>query len=190
MRDGLDSEIGRRIRALRAARGLSLDALAELSVVSRAMLSRVERGESSPTAQLLNRICGGLGVTLSALFASTENAPSPLARRADQPVWRDPATGYVRRNLSPPGLGAPFDLVEVEFPPGKSVSFDNARAGGLAQLVWLIEGRLEITLGDERFQLDAGDCLFMRLDRPIRFHNPSKAPARYAVVLSHGAPSQ
>jgi len=186
MRGDLDTQIGCRIREFRAAKGLSLDGLAELSDVSRAMLSRVERGESSPTAQLLNKICGGLGVTLSALFASAENGSSPLARKAEQPVWRDPATGYVRRTVSPPREGTPFDLVEVEFPPGGSVSFDNARAGGAAQLVWLLEGCIEITLGEESIRLDAGDCLFMRLDRPIRFHNPAAAPSRYAVVLSHG----
>lgn len=187
MREDLDAQIGRRIRELRAAKGLSLDGLAKRSDVSRAMLSRVERGESSPTAQLLNKICGGLDVTLSALFALAENGADPLARKADQPVWRDPATGYVRRSVSPSGTGAPFDLVEVEFPPGGSVGFDNTRAGGAAQLVWILEGRLEIALGEECFQLDAGDCLFMRLDRPIQFRNPTTEPARYAVILSHGA---
>jgi transcriptional regulator with XRE-family HTH domain len=151
------------------------------------MLSRVERGESSPTAQLLNKICGGLGVTLSALFAATEQAPAPLSRREKQSVWRDPASGYLRRSVSP--LGSPVDLVEVEFPPGGSVGFENSRAGGMAQLVWLIEGSLEITLGDEVFRLEAGDCLFMRLDRPIRFRNPADMPVRYLVVLSHGGSS-
>ena len=65
----IDVRIGARIRALRAKRNLTLDGLACRADVSRAMLSRIERGESSPTAQLLNKVCGGLGITLSEFFA-------------------------------------------------------------------------------------------------------------------------
>src|SRR6202011_6366676 len=105
-----------RIRDLRAERNLPLDALAQQADVSRAMLSRIERGESSPTAQLLNKVCGGLGITLSALFAEPRSAASPLARRKDQPTWRDHASRYLRRNISPAGTGSSVDIVEVEFP--------------------------------------------------------------------------
>src|SRR3984957_16824391 len=102
----IDDRIGARIRDLRAERSLTLDGLPRLAAVSRAMLSRIEGGESSPTAQLLNKVCGGLGVTLSTLFAATEAPSSPLSRRATQPTWRDPATNYQRRTVSPPGTGA------------------------------------------------------------------------------------
>src|ERR1700748_1286447 len=97
----IDGRIGARVRALRDERGLTFEGLAERADVSRAMLSRIERGESSPTAQLLNKVCGGLGVTLSALFADPSEAASPLSRRENQPIWRDPATQYVRRAVSP-----------------------------------------------------------------------------------------
>ncbi|WP_160121219.1 helix-turn-helix domain-containing protein [Rhodovarius lipocyclicus] len=180
----IDQQIGARIRELRGARGLSLDRLAELAEVSRAMLSRIERGESSPTAQLLNKVCAGLGITLSTLFAGAETPPNPLARRADQPVWRDPASHYLRRAVSPPGTGAAVDIVEVEFPPGGSVAFDNHRLEGLDQHIWVLDGTLEVTLGDSLTRLETGDCLMMRLDRPILFHNPSARPVRYAVIIS------
>lgn len=183
----IDGRIGARIHALRAARGLTLDGLARLSDVSRAMLSRIERGESSPTAQLLNKICGGLGVMLSALFAETEKAPSPLARHADQPVWRDPASGYLRRAVSPAQTGSAVDIVEVEFPAGGSVAFDNQRLAGADQHIWVLDGALELELGEERLRLETGDCLMMRFDRPIVFRNPARRPIRYAVVVSHGA---
>src|SRR3546814_1366532 len=136
----IDGRIGARVRALRIARKLTLDGLAGHAAVSRAMLSRIERGESSPTAQLLGKICGGLGVTFSVLFAETEVPASPLSRRADQPTWRDPATRYVRRNVSPPGTGSPVDIVEVEFPAGGCVAFDNQRLAGTDQHVWVLDG--------------------------------------------------
>src|SRR5438552_8624874 len=102
----LNQRIAERVRELRAAHGLSLDALAGRSGVSRSMISLVERGESSPTAVVLDKLATGLGVTLASLFdAPAGPAPGgPVARRGDQPVWQDPASGYVRRNVSPPGV--------------------------------------------------------------------------------------
>ena len=106
----IDSRIGTRVRQLRLQRSLTLDGLAARADVSRAMLSRIEHGQSSPTAQLLNKICGGLGVTMSVLFAEPAAAANPLARRDKQPVWRDPATGYLRRTVSPAGVGSAVDI--------------------------------------------------------------------------------
>lgn len=183
----LDTRLGNRIHALRTARGLTLDALAAQAEVSRAMLSRIERGESSPTAQLLNRICGGLGLTLSTLFAEAE--VSPLSPRARQPVWRDPESGYLRRQVAPPGTGSPVEIVEVEFPAHGQVAFDSQRLPGADQHVWVLEGALELTLGHEAIRLEQGDCLRMRFGQPIRFRNPLDQVIRYAVIISHGAAS-
>jgi transcriptional regulator with XRE-family HTH domain len=183
----IDGRIGARIRELRMARHLTLDGLAHQAEVSRAMLSRIERGESSPTAQLLNKICGGLGITLSVLFAEAEASASPLARRLDQPSWRDPATHYLRRNVSPPGTGSPIDIVEVEFPPGASITLDSLRLPEADQHVWVLDGTLELALGEEAFRLETGDCLMMRFDRPIQFRNPTGQPIRYAVIINRGA---
>jgi transcriptional regulator with XRE-family HTH domain len=183
----IDARIAARLRQLRAECGLTLDELARRAEVSRAMLSRIERGESSPTAQLLNRVCAGLGTTLSALFAGAEGEVSPISRRRDQRVWRDPESFYLRRHVSPPGTGSPVDIVEVEFPPGRSVAFDNQRLAGTDQHVWVLEGTLEMELGEEGFRLEAGDCLMMRFDRPILFRNPTDHPIHYAVIINHGA---
>src|SRR5204862_2430431 len=102
----LNQRIAERVRELRAARSLSLDALAARSGVSRSMISLVERGESSPTAVVLEKLATGLGVTMAAMFDAPDAAAAntgPIARRDDQPLWRDPGSGYVRRNVSPPG---------------------------------------------------------------------------------------
>jgi transcriptional regulator with XRE-family HTH domain len=182
----IDRDIGARVHALRAAGNLTLDDLARRSGVSRAMLSRIERGESSPTAQLLNRVCAGLGVTLSALFASSTATPSPLRRRADQTPWTDPGVGYTRRVVSP-ATDAASEIVDVEFPAGGDVSFAQSRFAGVEQHIVILAGTMEMHIDDKTYRLDKGDCLFMRLDQSIRFHNPTQKPARYLVVLSRGA---
>jgi transcriptional regulator with XRE-family HTH domain len=184
----LNARIAERVRGLRAARRLSLDALAVRSGVSRSMISLVERGESSPTAVVLERLATGLGVTMAAMFdapAAAGVAQGPVARRADQPLWRDPASGYLRRNVSPAGVAQPMQIVEVEFPPRARVAFESGvRDARVYQQVWVLEGTIEVTVGDDRHRLRTGDCLAMQLDRPTMFHNPARKPARYAVVLA------
>jgi len=190
---GVNERIARRVRELRAARGYSLDALATRSGVSRSMISLIERGQSSTTASVLDKLAAGLGVTLAALFEDDgHEAPvSPVARHADQPAWQDPASGYVRRNLSPPGHAASLQLVDVSFPPGKRVAYDSApRDSDIRQQVWMIDGVMELTVGSEVWRLQAGDCLAMRLDRPIVYRNPGRKPARYLLALATTAPAR
>ncbi len=182
----LDRAIGERVRALRTGHGLTLDALADKAGVSRAMLSRIERGESNPTAQLLGRVCAGLDVTLSVLFAETERAASPLSRRADQAEWRDPGSGYVRRVVSPPNCGSAADIVDVEFPPGASVTMESSRTPAMDQQIVLLSGRMEISVGDTVHRLEAGDCLHMHLGQPVSFRNPGVRSAHYLVVVAPG----
>jgi transcriptional regulator with XRE-family HTH domain len=186
----LQTRLAARLRQLRAERGLTLDALAERAGVSRSMISLVERGASSPTAAVLDRLAAGLGVTIASLFADQPSPhASPLARREAQPAWRDPGTGYVRRNLSPPSYPSPIELVEVVLPPGARVAYDAvARAVAINQQVWLLEGRLALTVGDITHRLGVGDCLALRLDRPIVFHNPARQATRYLVALTADSP--
>jgi hypothetical protein len=103
-------------------------------------------------------------------------------------VWSDPASGYVRRNVSPPSV-SPLQLVDVIFPAGQRVAFETSeRDADIHQLVWMIDGVMEIAHGGDHWQLQAGDCLAMRLDAPIAFHNPGAKAARYLVALAGAAP--
>jgi transcriptional regulator with XRE-family HTH domain len=191
----VNRRIAARVRELRAARGLSLDAVAGKSGVSRSMISLIERGESSPTAVVLEKLAAGLDVTLASLFDApvvAVRAPrGPVARRDDQPRWRDPASGYLRRNVSPPGVPQPMQIVEVRFPPGGRVAFETGgREIRVHQQVWVLDGMIDVTLGRERHRLRQGDCLAMQLDRPTMFHNPTRKPTRYAVVIASEPPAR
>jgi len=155
------------------------------------MLSLVERGESSPTAVVLEKIARGLGVVLPALFDPTTSErrveAGPLSRRDDQREWRDPESGYVRRNVSPAGAPQPMRIVEVHFPARARVAFENAGGRRVAcQQIWLLDGEIEITVGATRHRLKKGDCLAMELDQPTLFHNKTRKTARYAVVIAEG----
>src|SRR5437867_2710136 len=153
---GLNQRIAERVRELRAAQSLSLDALAGKSGVSRSMISLIERGESSPTAVVLEKLAVGLNVPLASLFdapAAAQSPSGPLARREEQTQWKDPASGYIRRIISPPGAPQPMQIVEVHFPPGERVAFESSgRDVHVHQQIWVLEGAIEITWGEECYR--------------------------------------
>lgn len=182
---GLEARIAQRLATLRESAGLSLQALADKAGVSRSMISLVERGESSPTAAVLEKLATGLGLTLASFFDFPAGAASPLARRREQPTWVDPASGYRRRTVTPTAARSVTRLVEVEFPAGKSVAYDTAsRSSPVDQHVWVLQGEMEVTVGKESWRLKRGDCLWFPLDRKTAFRNPTRQAARYAVVVT------
>jgi len=180
----INHRIANRVRALRANQSLSLDTLATRSAVSRSMISRVERGEASPTAVLLEKIATGLGCTLASLFDESGASNNPVSRPADRTAWRDPESGYRRRNISPAGFPSPIRIVDVHFPAGATVSFETGRDKTIAQQIWVQSGSMEVTVGDVTHQLEADDCLAMSLDLPVTFRNRTRKDAHYFVVLA------
>jgi len=181
----INARIAARVRALRTERGLTLDALASRSDVSRSMISLVERGESSPTAVVLEKIASGFGVSLATLFEDTSAPATPISRPADRTPWRDPQSGYLRRNISPANFPSPIQIVEIVLPPGARVAYENgARDPTIHQQIWVQEGSIDVTLGSVTSRLSKGDCLAMQLDAPTAFRNRTRRPARYIVVIA------
>ncbi|PBX51066.1 helix-turn-helix domain-containing protein, partial [Pseudomonas aeruginosa] len=109
----IDELIARRLAALRKERELTLAQLAERCAVSKAMISRIERNQSSPTASVLGRLAGGLGVALSELLGDAQVPAEPLCRRAQQEVWEDPVSGYRRRQVGARDPRSGCEMVEV-----------------------------------------------------------------------------
>ncbi len=183
-RPNINLVLAARVRQLRASRELSLASLADRCGVSRSMLSLIERGESNASAVILERVATGLGVPLAALFDHVPKEISALARRSEQLPWCDSASGYTRRNVSPPGV-SPIHIVEVSFPARARVTYETAhRAPAVHQQIWMLEGSIDVTLGETQYRLDQGDCLAMQLDQPVMYYNPGKTAARYAVILT------
>jgi transcriptional regulator with XRE-family HTH domain len=189
MKSPLDRRLAERIRAEREARGWSLEELAARSAVSRAMISKVERAESSPTAALLGRLSGAFGLGLSRLLARVEAAEGGrLSRAADQSLWRDPATGFRRRALTPAAAAgaAPLELVEAELPPGAEIAYPAAAYAFIQdQQIVVLAGTLRFRQGEEVHDLAAGDCLRLGPPADCVFGNPGKISCRYLVAVLH-----
>ncbi|MER6122166.1 XRE family transcriptional regulator [Streptomyces sp. NPDC001795] len=181
--DAVDARLAGRLAELRAERGWSLDELAERSRVSRSTLSRAERAEISPTAATLNRLCSVYGRTMSQLLSEVEAEPALLVRAADQTLWEDAASGFVRRSVSPPHPGLRGELVEGRLAAGADIAYDRPPVPGLEQHIWVLDGKLEVTVQDIEHRLETGDCLRLRVWGPTRFHCPGPEDVRYALVV-------
>lgn len=179
--DNLNFRIGQKVKEEREKRGWSLTELADNSGVSRAMIHKIERGESSPTAVLLARLSGSFDMTISQLLAQTEVQTGTLVRHENQPVWQDPETGYLRRHVSPGEM--PVDLVSVELPANTAVPMPAISYVSRRQLIWVIEGTLAFEAGSSTYEMAAGDCLELGDPADCVFRNKTTQGCRYAVIV-------
>ena len=181
--DETSARLAARIRLEREGRGWSLADLASRSGVGKATISKIERGDASPTAGVLVRLAAAFDLTLASLLVRAEAGADRLVRATDQAIWRDPDTGYLRRQvfLRP---DHPLEIVEVTMPPGKSALLPAASYAFIRQVVWLIEGELVVTDADGRHVLAAGDCIGFGPPVDVTISNESDAPARYVVALA------
>jgi len=170
------------LRKERLARGWSLADLAQHSAVSKAMISKIERGEASPTATVLGKLSGAFGLALSALLALSEQQGERISRRAAQPVWQDPDTGYIRRVISPPDRGM-LELLEIEMPARARVTYSASAFVFQHQQIWVTQGTLVFEEGPDTHRLERGDCLQLGPPVDCSFFNPLATPCRYLVAL-------
>lgn len=166
--------------------GFSMGQLAKVSGVSKAMIAKVESGQSSPTAGLLGRLCAGLGVTLSTLMIESETAEMSHHPAARQPVWRDPETGLERTLVAPASAQSPVEIARLKVPARTQISYELPPSRPPRQHIVMLAGELEFTFGDVTTRLGAGDALFAVIDRPTRFFVPGDVPAEYLVIQEPG----
>jgi transcriptional regulator with XRE-family HTH domain len=182
--DVMERRIAEGIKKRREELGFSTNDLALRSGVSRAMVSKIERLEVSPTAALLGRLCNGLGITLSSLIAGAEKiAGSPIARENEQPVWRDPDTGLLRTMVSPRNTGSRVEIVHVELPGGAKVRYD-AQRHAYDQHLLILQGKLTWSSQREEIELNAGDCMRSSVDVEHVFANSGRNACKYLVVIA------
>lgn len=174
--------IARAVKVERLRRGWSLEELAARSSVSRAMISKIERQASTPTAVLLARLANALGVTLSSLMFEQQAPGARLTAVGEQARWRDPASGYTRRMVSAARQEGDVEIVAVELPAGARVRFAAAGTLCIDGQVLLLQGRLQMTLGAEVLALEPGDCARVAIHLEHELHNPGDDAARYLVV--------
>jgi transcriptional regulator with XRE-family HTH domain len=186
------AELGQRVQALRRDRGLTLLDLAAAAAVSVSMLSSVERGRKAATIVVLARIADGLGVPLAELITMPEDNRVIIRRAADQDVADEPG-GWRRVILSPVVPGVNFEWIRSTLPPGCDAGQFPAYAAGSHEYVVAESGTLRLTIGDEHFDLQAGDSAYFAADVTHGYANTAGTPCTYyvaALIMRPRTPSQ
>ena len=178
---------GERVRSLREAMGLSLRDLADRSGVSAPMLSQVERGETSPTLAIAERIATGLDLTLSQLLRLDEGGHVVVTRAGEGRKRR--RRGHLVEELTPPLPGQRADVSLHALAPG-------AATGGTGdppihepvsrETAVVLKGTLELVIDSERRPLAEGDSVTFDADLAHHFENPGKGETRFLAVVAAG----
>ncbi|MEV5323531.1 helix-turn-helix domain-containing protein [Nonomuraea sp. N2-4H] len=153
------AELGRRIRDERRARGLSIERLAELSGISRSMVSDVERGAKTPTVLVLDRLATALGTSISRLLDEPAHGGVRVLRHAEQRVLRDPS-GWERRVLSPVLGDVEFEFMRTTIGPGVDAGEFAPHAPGSREYLAVERGGLLLTIDGRPYELGAGDSAY------------------------------
>ncbi|MFJ9369670.1 helix-turn-helix domain-containing protein [Nocardia sp. NPDC101769] len=185
--DDLAGAFGANVRRRREEAGLTLEQLSIQSSVSRAMLSKVERGEKSPTIGVASRIAHALDASLSDLIGGAAAATSGVAvvlRKNDRPVFRDPETGFERHMVSAaPGAGG-AEMVVHYLPAQVSTGLLPAYPPGTEKQLVVLEGTLTVAIGGISETLSTGDSVFFQADADHGFANRTNAACEYIMVIS------
>jgi transcriptional regulator with XRE-family HTH domain len=183
----VDTEIARLLLQQRKNKGWTVAELALHSGVSQAMISKVERGTSSPSANILSRLVGALGITLSKLFAEVEQSQNHhvlLSKKHLQQFWTDHQLGITRWSISP--AGADPEIIKIEIPPQGKLSIPAQAYEHLSgQTLWILSGQLDLQIDTQAFHLDTGDCIALTTPVDCHLQNPDeKTPCIYVATFS------
>lgn len=181
-----NATIGDALNRLRKSRSLTLDQLASMTGVSKSMLSKIETGRASPTAMLLGKIAEGLDVSISQFLGGPAKRDILVLRAADQPIFRVPKTGFVRRSLSPIGENEKVDIVLNTLPPKQSSGHFPPHRLGVEETLIVASGEVWLYIDEEKYELKQDDVIFYRAQRRHRFDNPSETEiARFYIVIDN-----
>jgi len=179
--EGIHKRVGRNLQAIRKSRGLSLENVAELSGVSKAMIGQIERGESNPTISVLWRIVNGLGISFTALIEQSEPAVSVVSADALEPFTEENGA-FMSYPYFPYDLRTKFECFFVRMRPG-CVHESEPHNDGVEEYLLIRSGTLVLTVGEERYEAKAGEAIRFAANRPHRYENPGSESTEYFAVI-------
>ena len=183
--DQISTEVCRKVRELRTARGWSLDSLSAASGVSKSMLSQIERNEANPTLAVTARIAQAFGLSLGELVDSPSASPSIHVIRADDREYHYRSDKDCSiRTLSPLHLEKDVEFYELELKTGATLR-SAAHFEGTREFITLQKGKLEITSDEEIVDLNKGDSASYRADVAHSIRNAGRGDAIAFLVVSY-----
>jgi transcriptional regulator with XRE-family HTH domain len=177
----IHKKVGKNLQAIRKSRGLSLDAAAELTGVSKAMLGQIERGDSNPTISVLWRIVNGLRISFTALIDDVEPEVTVVTPDNVEPFMEEDGA-YRAYPLFPYNPRTKFESYLVEMDPGCTHASE-AHNDGVEEYIFVQKGALELTVGEETHKAEAGDSMHFAANREHSYRNAGKETVRFYTVI-------
>ncbi|HEX3764763.1 MAG TPA: helix-turn-helix domain-containing protein [Kofleriaceae bacterium] len=176
--------VGGNLRRLRTRRGLSLERLAQISGVSRAMLGQIELGQSAPTINVLWKIARALEVTFSALISARTQSGALVLRSADAKILTSTDRTFTSRALFPFDEPRRVEFYELRLAAG-SVEEADAHPPGTSENLVVTAGSLEIDVAGDTHRLETGDSILFEADTPHAYRNPGKVETVMYLVMTY-----
>ncbi len=180
----LDAVVGQNLKELRTQRGLTLDQVARLTGLSRSVLGQIELGKAPSSVGVVWRIAQAFGVHFSALLATQERATNTVLRAADAKRLIGPDGRFSSRALYPFSEKPQAEFYELYLGP-HSREDAQPHAPGTRENLIVTSGRLELTCGDEKWELAKGDAIVFTADKPHSYINPSKDECWMYLVMTY-----
>ncbi len=175
------NHLGQRIRQLRSKQGWTLDDLAERSGVSRAMLSKLERGETNPTLVVAVKIGLAFGMTASQLIGVEERREAVRIPKDRRLSFRDPETGF-ERQVFPALEGRALEFVRHVIPESSGSGELPALKQGTEKYLLMEQGKVRARIGSQEYLLEEGDLFYFVADVPQQFENVGAGVCSYFVI--------
>jgi len=183
--DDFASILGPNLRRLRVRRGLSLERLARASGVSRAMLSQIELGQSTPTINVLWKVARAVNVSFATLLSQDVKASSAIVlQRARAKLLTSQDGSFSSRALFPIDSLPKAEFYQLKLAPG-GVEAAEAHAPGTTENLVVASGTLDLSVASERFRLEEGDAIHFIADVPHRYENPGQNPCVMYLVMTY-----
>ncbi len=179
--------VGQNLRRLRVRRGLSLERLAKLSGVSRAMLGQVELGQSAPTINLLWRITRALDVPFSLLLDQEPSSTTELVRVGDSKILESRTRTFSSRALFPFHRPKRAEFYELQLRKGVAETAEAHLPGTVENLV-VTQGTIAIELPKERHVLERLDAIVFQADVVHTYRNVGDEDATFYLVMTYADP--
>ncbi|NOU87471.1 helix-turn-helix domain-containing protein [Paenibacillus sp. LMG 31460] len=181
MNEPIHKMVGRKLLNIRKTRGLSLDQVADLTGVSKAMLGQIERGDSNPTISVLWKIVSGLQISFTSLIEDTEPKITVVRATGLSPFEEEDGQ-YRAFPLFPFHPQKSFEIYTVEMDRDCSHASEPHNEG-VEEYILMVEGSLDLTISQESYTLKAGDAIHFTADRPHTYTNTSDAKAVYKTLI-------
>ncbi|RKP54466.1 helix-turn-helix domain-containing protein [Cohnella endophytica] len=174
-------KLGKNLKSIRNSRGYSLDKVADLTGVSKAMLAQIERGESNPSISIIWKIANGLHLSFTSLIEDQSPAISIVSAEDVDPLLE--AGGAFRSYpLFPFNPHKQFEIYLVEMDPG-CTNESEAHSAGVEEYVMMLEGSLEITFDGRVYPIHANHSLRFAADQPHIYKNNTQSIARFHALV-------